>query len=99
MAIWDGSEGKLLHTLSKRNNAITVARFSPDERHLLIGYLNRTIELWDVTSGQRVQHWSADARNPWCPTGAAILAVGFSESPTTFYALAGDGRLMELSRG
>ena len=51
VAIWDGSEGKLLHTLSKRNNAITVARFSPDERHLLIGYLNRTIELWDVTSG------------------------------------------------
>jgi WD40 repeat protein len=98
VAIWDGSTGGRVHTLSERNTGITTARFSADERYLLVGYVNRTIELWDVASGRRLERWNADARNPWHPTGAAILAVGFSQSPTTFYALAGDGRLVELRR-
>jgi WD40 repeat protein len=99
VAIWDGSEGTRLHTLSERNDGVTTARFSTDERYLLLGYVNRRIELWDVVTGQRVQRWSADPRTAWRASGGATLAVGFSQSPRTFYALAGDGQLVELHRG
>lgn len=98
VVLWDGASGNRLHTLYERNQGITSARFSDDEQLLLIGYVNRTIELWDVASGRKVQRWYAGARNPWHPTGSAILAVGFSTAPRTYYAIAGDGRLVELRR-
>ena len=98
VALWDGASGNRLHTLYERNRGITSARFSADERLLLVGYVNRIIELWDVASGTKIQQWNAKARNSWHPTGAAILAVGFSQTPSTYYALAGDGRLVELRR-
>ena len=96
LALWDGASGSRLHTIYERNPGLTSARFSADERHLLLGYVNRTIELWDVQTATRLQRWTAKARNPWHPTGAAILAVSFSDHPRTYYALAGDGRLVEL---
>lgn len=99
VAVYDGASGDRVLLLAERNRGVTSARFSADERYLLVGYVNRTVELWDVTTGQRVQTWRTPARNPWQPTGAAMLAVGFSASPNRFYALAGDGRLLELRRG
>jgi len=98
VAIWDGATGQVLHTLSERNRGITSARFSRDERHLLMGYVNHTVELWDVVTGTRVQQWNTRARDPWRPTGGAVLAVGFSDASGRYFALAGDGRLVELSR-
>lgn len=95
--VWDGAGGEPLLQIAERNPGVTSARFSPDERLLLIGYLNRRVELWDLSSGARVQRWDAGARNPWHPTGGAVLAVGFSPSPQRFYALAGDGRLLTLA--
>ena len=52
VALWDGATGNRLHTLYERNRGITSARFSADERLLLLGYVNRTIELWDVAAGK-----------------------------------------------
>jgi len=98
VAIWDGATGQVLHTLSERNQGITSARFSSDERHLLVGYVNHIVELWDVLTGTRIQRWNTRARDPWRPTGGAVLAVGFSEASNRYFALAGDGRLLELSR-
>jgi len=98
VAIWDGATGQVLHTLSERNRGITSARFSSDERHLLVGYVNHVVELWDVVTGSRVQRWNTRARDPWRPTGGAVLAVGFSAAGGRYFALAGDGRLVELSR-
>lgn len=99
VALWDGSSGERRLQLAERNRGVTAARFSPDERLLLIGYVNRRVELWDAASGQRLQRWVAGARNPWQPNGAAVLAVGFSGSAGRFYAVAGDGRLLALERG
>lgn len=98
VAVYDGASGERIAHLSPRNAGVTSAAFSSDERYLLVGYVNRAVELWDVTTGQRVQRWNTGLRNPWHPTGTAVLAVGFSASPHRFYALAGDGRLLELSR-
>ena len=98
VAIWDGASGQRLQTLTTQNQGITSARFSSDERLLLIGYVNRAVELWDATRGKRLHRWTTEARNLWHPTGSAILAVGFANDPRSYYALAGDGRLMLLNR-
>lgn len=99
VAVYDAASGTRVHQLIDRNPGVTSARFSADERRLLIGYVNRTVELWDVTTGARLQRWNAPARNLWQGPGAAMLAVGFSTSPDRFFALAGDGRLLELRPG
>jgi len=98
VVVWDPQTGATLQQLSKRNTGITSARFSDDEKLLLLGYVNRRVELWNVDQGRLVDSWDAKARNPWHTTGAAILAVGF-KSNRQFYALAGDGRLVELIPG
>ena len=60
-------------------------------------YVNRTIELWSVADGRRLARWRAGAKNPWHPTGTAVLAVGFGTYAGTYYALLGDGRIAQLS--
>lgn len=95
--VWHGADGALAFGLGN-GRPITSARFSSDETRLLVGYLDRRVELWDLARRQRVAHWQVTARNPWHPTGAAVLAVGFSAQPGRFYALAGDGRLFALTR-
>lgn len=99
VAVYDGASGERVLLISEQNRGVTSARFSADERRLLVGYVNRTVDLWDVTTGRRLQRWNTPSRNPWQASGAAMLAVGFSASTDRFYALAGDGRLLELRRG
>ena len=97
VGLWDGGSGSALHTLAERNTGVTAARFSQDESQLLIGYVNRRIELWSTSSGQRIARWDAGARNPWHPTGSAILAVGFTTDHRLVRAITGDGRLLDLA--
>ena len=99
VAVWDTATGSRLETLSTDNPGVTSARFSADERHLLIGYLNRVVELWDMDTGRRLNRWHTGAKNPWHPTGAAVLEVAFTARVGTFYALSGDGRRFELRQG
>lgn len=98
VVIWDTATGLPLHILSERNNGITTARFSADEQLLLIGYINRRVELWNAQRGTLINGWDTKARKPMHAAGAAILAVGF-RSNSQFFALAGDGRLVELTPG
>lgn len=98
LTVWEAASGTPLHTLSERNTGATSAGFSADESQLLIGYVNHRVELWDVASGRLLQTWNTPARNPWHPTGAAIIAVEFSSTTNTYFAIAGDGRLVELRR-
>lgn len=95
-AVYDGASGDRALVLDERNRGITTARFSADERWLLVGYVNRSVELWDVVAGRRVHGWRTARRSPWYNNGAAVIDVGFSGSPQRFFALAGDGRLLEL---
>ena len=96
IAIWDAATGTRRNTLSTRNTGVTTARFSADDRYLLVGYVNRIIELWDVETNRQIKRWYTAARNPWHPTGAAVLEVAFTNRAGTFYALSGDGRRFEL---
>lgn len=98
VTLWDATTGARLADLHDRNPGVTSARFAFDESTLLIGYVNRTVELWDTRNQKMIQRWNAGARDPWRPTGAAILAVGFDARTGAYLALAGDGRLVELRR-
>lgn len=98
VAVYNGAEGGPVLLLGERIRGVTSARFSDDERLLLVGYVNRTVELWDVTAGRRLERWHAGSRNPWRSHGSAVLAVGFAATAGRYFALSGDGRLLELRR-
>lgn len=94
--VWDAQTGSPTFELTAHNRGVMAAAFSDDETRLLVGYVNRTIELWDLTTHSRIARWRTEARNAWHETGAAVLAVGFGAAPDTFWALSGDGRMVQL---
>jgi WD40 repeat protein len=96
VTLWDAAAGSRLHTLQPRNSGVTTARFSADDSQLLIGFVNRRVELWDVSRGVRIQTWNPPARNRWRTAGSAVLAVAFTAQPGAYLALTGDGQLAEL---
>lgn len=96
-AIWAGASGQKLHTLKKGlYQGVKSATFSEDERYLAIGYVNRIVELWDVHSGRLLHSWDMSTRHTLRATGAAVLEVAFAADNRSLYALAGDGRLLQL---
>jgi WD40 repeat protein len=99
VTVWDATAGTPLFDLEARNTGILSARFSPDESELLLGYVNRTVALWDLGSRSRRASWRTQGRNPWRENGAAVLAVGFGAQSGTYFAVAGDGRLLTLRPG
>ena len=96
VGVWDVQSGKLLYEFYDRSPGITSASFSQDGTKLLLGTVNRTVELWNVSAGNRVQRWQLPAKNPWKPAGSAVLALAFTSQPGRFKALAGDGQLLAL---
>lgn len=95
-AVWLGADGSFAFGLRNGRRPVTSARFSSDETRLLVGYLDREVELWDLGRRERLVRWRMKAANPWHPAGAAVLAVGFGAAPERAYALSGDGRLIAL---
>ena len=97
VAVWDTASGSLLHELHHGIHlGVKSARFSADERFLVIGYANRQVAIFDVATGQRLKRWDPGTRHAMRATGAAILEVAFDDSGQLIYALAGDGRLLTL---
>lgn len=82
--VWHPQNGKVTGEIPleaeqlKRGLRFTAARFSDDSRLLLTGRPDGIIELWEVPSLRRVQHWQLPKRNAWLPTGAAVIDVAFS---------------------
>ncbi len=96
--LWKTSDGSRWQELSQRNTGVVSAKFSADGERLLIGYVNRSVELWSVTDGQRLTRWTIPSENPLHRSGGAVLAVGFATRPGHFLALSGDGHVFELRR-
>ncbi len=99
VAIWHNDTGQRLHTLYDGiNHGVVTARFSADERLVAVGYTNRQVALFDVATGNKLQNWDPGTRHPMRATGATILEIAFADNAATLYALAGDGRLLQLRR-
>ncbi len=54
MRLWDIVEGKLVYTLSIEDGVTTVA-MSPDGLYVAAGSLDKTVRVWDTTTGYLVE--------------------------------------------
>jgi WD40 repeat protein/uncharacterized caspase-like protein len=69
--LWEASTGHLLRTIPIASvNAIAL---SPDGTRLLVGSFNKTAELWDLATGQRIRTFAHTA---------AVWALAFSSDGT-----------------
>ena len=95
--IWDATSGEPRLKLHDRNPGVTTAQFSPEGDELLVGYVNRSLELWDTRALKRLAHWQMKSRNAWHPTGSAIRSLGFSTSRQRYLVLTGAGWMYQLA--
>lgn len=102
-ALWDLNTGRALGSLPlhptavKRGQSFNSARFSDDGLFLLTGNNDRKVELWSVKTLKRVASWTIPKREPWKPTGAAVVAVSFSAKKGQYLAIASNGFAHKLS--
>lgn len=106
--IWDLQERRSLMSLKlskekiKRGLEITSARFSSDGQQLLLGYTNRTVELWQIIRGSgvneqkasRLRSWLLSKRHKWQPTGVSVVDLAFSQNG--YYAMGSSGFIYHL---
>ena len=102
--VWDTSNGQILAEVPlaaeklKRGLRFTSAKFSEDGRYLLTGRPDQIVDLWQVRDMKHLESWELPKRDAWKPTSAAVVAVGFSKTPNTYFAAASNGYLHKLRR-
>lgn len=94
--IWNLLTGTPVRTLFEDNPGITSARFSRDGSLLLLGLVNRTVALYAVASGQRLEQWRLASSTPLRTSGRAVLDVAFGPGAGRFYSIAGNGDVSTL---
>lgn len=94
--VWDATTGTAVRTLYERNPGIISARFSADGSLLLLGLVNRTVELFDVASGKRAQRWQLSSKQPLKTSGRSVLDVAFGARSGQFFSLSGSGDVSTL---
>lgn len=94
--VWDATTGTAVRTLYERNPGITSARFSADGSLLLLGLVNRTVELFVVASGQRAQRWQLSSSKPLQTSGRSVLDVAFAARDGQYFSLSGSGDVSTL---
>lgn len=103
--VWDVANQKALVELPlskehlRRGLEISSARFSSDDKQLLLGYFNRNIELWNIEGKKitKIATWKPSKRHRWQPTGVSIVDISFTENGNEFLALGSNGFVYELS--
>ncbi|MFK7914517.1 MAG: WD40 repeat domain-containing protein [Pseudomonadales bacterium] len=94
--VWDATTGTAVRTLYERNPGVTSARFSSDGSLLLLGLVNRTVELFIVASGKRVQSWRLSSDKPLKTSGRSILDVAFAANSGRYFSISGSGDVSTL---
>ena len=102
--IWNTQTGKAIGELPlgasaiRRGQTFTSARFSDDNKRLLTGNSDRSVQLWDANKLTLLESWTVPKRDPWKPTSASILAVSFGAKNKQYYAVASNGFTHLLNR-
>lgn len=95
--IWDVEQQKSLGVIPlakaklSRGLRLTTARFSEDNRYILLGFPNRTVELRETRSFRLVKTWGLPKRNQWQPTAAAVIDVAFDANKNRYWSITSDG--------
>jgi len=95
--IWSATSGDVVTEIStggltSRNITYGKAKFSSDNRYLLVGGINSSVKLLSVLTGDTLKSWTLNKKDKLRPTGSSVLAVAFSEGDT-FYAIGSNGLL------
>ncbi|MBB3169911.1 WD40 repeat domain-containing protein [Simiduia aestuariiviva] len=93
--LWNLESGRaignipLQGSMVKRGLRFTAARFSDDGSQLLTGRPDEIVQLWSVESLTETKRWRLPKRDTLQPTGAAVLALAFTENG--YVAVASNG--------
>ncbi|TPE54980.1 WD40 repeat domain-containing protein [Maribrevibacterium harenarium] len=92
-----GRETSEINTGELQNRKVTISQavFSKDSRNLLLGQVNRRVNLVSTATGKVQQYWDLHLRDTLRPTGASVLALAFGPG-NTYYAIGSNGFLNVL---
>ena len=98
--IWSTSSGEVVSEIStggltSRNITYGKAKFSTDNRQLLVGGINSSVKLLSVLTGDTLKSWTLNKKDKLRPTGSSVLAVAFG-SGDKYYAIGSNGLLNML---
>ncbi len=89
--VWDAEKGSIRKTIKTTGQSVDELAFTPDGKQLLTGsesaYGASTIQLWDMTTGERVREFSG------------VLHLTASNTSLTPQAVSADGKLLALGAG
>ncbi|MHA2245772.1 MAG: serine hydrolase [Candidatus Hodarchaeales archaeon] len=78
--LWNLTDGKVLHTLSRHHYGVIALDFSPSGKILASGGIDNKINLWNVTSGEHLKTWSLYPHGiidlKWSPDGNSMVIGG-----------------------
>lgn len=78
--VWDWQNDKDRMVLLGHNDAITYAKFSPDNRWIVSASLDGTVRVFNVETGKEIQRFSGHRRPVWCvafsPDNKTIASAG-----------------------
>lgn len=100
--VWNANTGQEIGAIPlhseklRRGLRVTAVRFSRDNRELLTGFPDRTVQLWDLRTMQEKETWLLPKRDAWKPTSASVVDVGFSQQANQYIALASNGYIHQL---
>ena len=99
--VWNTKTGEVIGEIKlkaehiKRGILFTSAKFSDDNSLLLTGRVDRTVELWEMSTLKKIASWKIPKRKYWKPTASAVIAVAFLDN-NHFIAIGSDGYVHEL---
>lgn len=98
--IWSTSTGEVVSEIStggltSRNITYGKAKFSTDNRYLLVGGINSSVKLLSVLTGDTLKSWTLNKKDKLRPTGSSVLAVAFGTGGK-YYAIGSNGLLNTL---
>jgi len=84
-------KGSLVSRLDEVRMTLLSADFSNDNRILATGRVAKSIDIWDIGSGERQQTWLPKVKQPVQPDSATILALKFDANAKTLVSESSTG--------
>lgn len=93
--IWDVVSGKPISRLkfAARQKIFSAVRFNKDGTLLATGSPSRSLVLWDVQTGKRLQDWTVAPKRNTRPKGAVVHSVSFVKNDSQLLSESSSGLL------